>query len=301
MRRLAYAMIAGAWFMVIAAGPALAQDPVIDLVEFVNSFAEAFPDVNGDGIPDIPEGEPGIWDDTMGAATEADFLALAGADGGGLDLGDPGSTLIGPCGGVVISYDAQGRSIDAMLDFGDEGPLLDIYGNQKMTADNPMRVDATGTVAVWGFTRDVPTLSLQGTQAAIDYGDPAHAFHDHRWAVTIMGVSGDNGGDPNAFDENRNAGLVELGEILPFGFRAKVKANGAMVDLWGPAPLPAFDADSIAGVAGGSEYCFGEGWVEFVGEEFPLFTAAGALAAALFAAGFTGVLFNVRPFLSWRS
>lgn len=302
MRRLCRALVPAIWLLAMIALPAAAQqEPVIDLEGFINSFSTSFPDLNGDGIPDIPEGDPGIWDEAMASATEADFMERVGVDESGFDLGDPGSTLVGPCGGVAISYSPEGESIDAVLDFGDEGPLLDIYGNQKMTESNPMRVDPTGVVAVWGFTADIPTLSVAGEQPGVDYGDPANAFHDHRWEVVILGVSGDNGGDPNALDENRNAGLVELGELLPFGFRAKVKATGTMIDLWGPEGLPDFDAENISAIAGSREYCFGEGWVEFVGDEFPLFTAPGALAAALFVAGFGGVLFNARSFLSWRS
>jgi hypothetical protein len=41
--------------------------------------------------------------------------------------------------------------------------------------------------------------------------------------------------------------------------------------------------------------------VQFVGDSYPLFTAPGALASALALAGFSGILFNARPALSWRA
>ena len=303
MQRLVRSVFVAALVLLMAGAPALAADeqPVIDLEEFINSFSQSFPDINDDGIPDIPVGQPGIWDDTLNSVTEADFLARVDANASRVDEEDEGSSFIGPCGGVAITYDANNESLDAVLDFGGPGPLLDVFGNQKMTASNPIKVDPQGTVAVWGFTQDTPLLSAEGQQSGVDYGEPGLAFHDHRWEVIIVGVSGDNGGDPNAFDKNRNAGLVEMGEILPFGFNAKVKASGAIVDLWGAPELTDFDADTIASIAGGRAYCFGEGWVQFVSDGGPVYYGALALAAALFAAGFGGVLFNVRPFLSWRA
>jgi hypothetical protein len=54
-------------------------------------------------------------------------------------------------------------------------------------------------------------------------------------------------------------------------------------------------------VFAGHTICFGEAWVQFVGDSYPLFTAPGALASALALAGFSGILFNARPALSWRA
>ncbi|MFQ5516050.1 MAG: hypothetical protein ACE5E8_00590 [Acidimicrobiia bacterium] len=309
MRRLTYSLLAGAVVLLMAGGPAFAQDngqqPVIDLEAFINSFSNTFPDNNGDGIPDIPIGEPGIWDNTVGSATEADFLARVGAGGTGFDINDDKSTLTGPCYGVAISYTPDGESLDAVLRRpGDEG-LIDQFGQQKMTSGNPMKVHSQGVIATWGFTQETAKMSTVGNVPGIAY-DGNKAFHDHRWSVIIMGVSGDDGGDPNGDDENRNAGLTYLGDvgdesgILPFAFSATVKARGAIIDLRGNNKLPDdFNKDSIASIAQGHEFCFGEGWVEFTGGDG--FDTVEALAAALFAAGFAGVLFNARPFLSWRS
>ncbi|HSQ36683.1 MAG TPA: hypothetical protein VLS92_02195, partial [Acidimicrobiia bacterium] len=59
--------------------------------------------------------------------------------------------------------------------------------------------------------------------------------------------------------------------------------------------------EDVGAVFAGRAVCFGEGWVQFVGDSYPLFTIPGALASALALAGFSGVLFNARPALSWRA
>ncbi|NQV06162.1 hypothetical protein HQ535_06405 [bacterium] len=285
---------------------AMAQENTDQLLEFVQQFVPAeFVDVNGDGLPDLAdleEGQPGIWDDSVGAKTPEEFLARIDTGTTPFDLDEKGSMLEGPCGGVAISWDADGNSIDAFIDRGDGSPPIDVVtGGQALTATNPFKASTAGTIGYFGFTHDVPSLSTAGNQAGVNYGDSAPAFHDHQWELIIMEISADFGGDPNQRDKNRNAGLVELGEELPFDFRAKVKARGAIIDLYGSERLPDFDKDNIAQIAGTAEYCFGEGWVEFVGDGFPLFTAPGALAAALALAGFSGILFNARPAQSWRS
>ncbi len=188
---------------------------------------------------------------------------------------------------TVYSYDADGKSLDAAVDFGDENGPVDVYGEPAFTASNPFRVDSRGTVAYYGFTKDAPGLI-------------AGAFHNHRWEMLVMGISADNGGDPNAENKNRNAGLVELGDTLKLQFQAKVKAQGILVDEWGPESLPSYSASDLTAFAG-HEICFGSGWVQFVGDQYPLFTAPGALATALAAAGCAGLLFNARPALSWRA
>ena len=300
-------------FMVVTAGPGLAVDgdpePAVDINDFLPSdlgdldgdgVPDQFDDRNGDGLPDIPDGIHGIWDDTVGAKTPEEFIAEVEVPDT-FDFDDEESLLIGPCGGLAISYDSQGFSIDAVVDAGDDEPAVDVLsGEQAFTKSNPMRVDSSGFIAYFGFTRDVATFSSAGNIPDLDYGEPALSFHDHRWEIVVLEVSADDGGDPNQSDHNRNAAVVDLGDILPLEFRAKLKARGGIIDLFGEDPLPDLEKDTVAGIAGGREYCYGEGWVEFIGDDFPLFTVAGALASALALLGFSGVIFNARPVKSWR-
>ena len=303
MGRAARVLLAAGVILLTTAGPALAQQdrpPVIDLTAFITLDSVAqWADRNGDHIPDIPlegpEGDipagiAGIWDDAIGATTGEEFLQRVDPAGAGFDLEEKGAYLLGPCGGSAISYDSKGDSLDAMIDLGDGNGPVDIYGEAAMTAGNPFRVDSGGTVLYFGFTLPDPGLSGVGD-----------AFHDHRWELVIMGVSADDGGDPNPRDKNRNAGIMELGDLLPFQFQAKVKAQGVFVDGWRNAELPEYTAEDVTAVFAGHTICFGEGWVEFVGDSYPLFTAPGALATALALAGFSGILFNARPALSWRA
>ena len=300
MGRAARALLATGVILLMTAGPALArqdQEPMINLSDFITLDAAAqWEDRNGDYLPDlpvegaenqIPEGIAGLWDDAVGATTPEEFITRVDPTGTRFDVEEGDASLVGPCGGSVISYDADGNSLDAAVDLGDGGPPVDIYGEAAFTAGNPFRVDSGGTVAYFGFT--LPTSQLEGD-----------AFHNHRWELVIMGISADQGGDPNPQDKNRNAGLVELGDLLPFQFQAKAKIQGVFVDGWGESELPAYSAADLTAFAG-REVCFGEGWIEFVGDSYPLFTAPGALAAALILAGFGGVLFNARPALSWRA
>jgi hypothetical protein len=303
MGRAARALLAAGAVLLTLAGPALAQEdqePIIDLSDYITLGAVAqWADRNGDHIPDmpvegadeqIPEGIAGLWDDAIGATTPEEFIAGVDPEGNGFDIEGEGAFLLGPCGGAVISYDAHGNSIDAAVDLGDDDPPVDIYGQAAFTAGNPFQVDSGGSLTYFGFTLDDPGLTLG-------------AFRDHRWELVVMEVSADNGGDPNVQGKDHNAGLVQLGDLWPdaFGFRAKVKAQGVIVDHWGSIDLPAYTADDVQSVFAGHTVCFGEGWVEFVGEGFPLFTIPGALATALVLAGFFGVLFNARPALSWRA
>ena len=301
MGRAARVLLAAGVILLMTAGPALAQQdrqPVIDLTDFITVQDVAlWADRNGDHIPDIPvegaegdipEGIAGIWDDAVGAVTAEEFLARVDPEGTGFDLDEEGAYLFGPCGGAAMSFAANGDSLDAAVDLGDGSPPVDIYGEAAMTAGNPFQVDSGGHVAYFGFTREDPGLTLG-------------AFHNHRWEVVVMEVAADDGGDPNPQDKNRNAGLVGLFDTLPFQFRAKVQAQGVFVDQWGDADLPAYTADDVQTVFAGHTVCFWEGWVEFVGGGFPLFTIPGALASALALAGFSGVLFNARPALSWRA
>ena len=255
-----------------------ADEAQIDLFEFIPAqFRDQFEDRNDDGIPDFkeipPEGIAGIWDDQVGEVDDQAFLDAVGSDS--FDTADKGSSLTGPCKGVAISYDADGLSVDAIVDRGGPEPLLDVYGNQTMTQSNPFEVDTRGTLLYFGSSQP-------------------DTFHNHRWYLKAEGIFKDDGGDPNPRDKNRNAGSVDFGSLLPFPFTALVVAEGAWVDQWGPEELPDLPA---------AEYpvpnCVGRGWVKFVGPN-PFLTPPGILATLLAAAGFTGVLFNARPALSWR-
>jgi len=253
------------------------EESTVDLMQFIpEQFRADFADLNNDGIPDLgelpPEGVAGIWDDKVGEVTDEGFLAAVGS---GYASGDDGSALTGPCKGVVISYDAEGMSVDAMFDAGGPQPLMDIYGRQKMTKSNPLDVDTRGVLVYYGSSQP-------------------ETFHDHRWFIEAAGVFKDDGGDPNPRDKNRNAGSVDFGDLLPFSFTALVEARGAWVDNWGPTELPEMAADAYP-----TPNCVGHGWVKFVGPS-PFLTPPGILALALVAAGFTGVLFNARPALSWK-
>lgn len=265
----------------LTVGPAAgAQDggAQVDLMQFIpEQFQGDFEDRNGDGIPDFkevpPEGIAGIWDDRVGEVDDEAFLAAVNPSGADFAEGDDGSSLTGPCKGVAISYDADGNSVDAIFDTGGAEPVRGVDGAQKMTRSNPFEVDTRGTLVYFGSSQ------------------PA-TFHNHRWFLKAQGVFKDDGGDPNPRDKNRNAGSVDFGNLLPFSFTALVKASGAWVDEWGAAELPEMETYP-------SPNCVGDGWVKFVGPS-PLLTPPGALAALLAVAGFTGVLFNARPALSWR-
>ena len=277
MRRVRNLLLALGVVTLFTVPPALAQEeePVVDLMQFIpEQFRGDFADINGDGIPDLgalpPEGVAGIWDDRVGEVTEEGFLE---AVSGEFDPADTGSSLTGPCKGVVISYDSEGMSIDAMFDRGGDDPAYDVYGHQAMTRDNPFEVDTGGVLVYFGST--IP-----------------ETFHNHRWFIKAEGLFGDDGGDPNPRDKNRNAGSVDFGDLLPFQFTALIQAKGAFVDGWGADALPEMDVYP-------EPNCTGNGWVKFVGPN-PLLTPPGMLAALLAAAGFTGVLFNARPALSWR-
>lgn len=275
-------------FLVVAmATPALAQTN--------------FPDSDGDGIPDIPAGfdDLGDWDRRAGAATLAQYIDETDAFGDDFDFSDTGSSLTGPCGGIAISYDADGVLIDAALDVGGDDPPIDFFdddalqstGRQAFTKDNPYKVDSQGTVAYFGFTgslsADIP-ISDPATSGD-PFGDALAEtpFFWHLWDFTVQGIALDDGGDDNPQAEARNAGLVEMNDLMPFEFSALLKAGGQI-------------RDGTAGAPGtGSMICGGEGWAHIISETEPILTPPGILAIALFAAGWSGLLFLSRPAITW--
>ena len=214
----------------------------------------------------IPEGEPGEWDEQEGMDT---FLALVAATGDDTivsDFGD-GSTLKGPCGGFAYSYDKDGVVIDGAFDAGTDLPPIDIAGDnigqQAFTSGNRFQVDSEGVVTYFGF------MPLEGDGP-----------FNHDWEITTEGISLDRGGDPNSLGKNRNSGLVDLANDLPGPFKTNFTARveGKMT------------SDNLAD-------CMGAGHVEFRG---PGLNAVSVTGLALAGAGVIGLLFNSRPAMTWR-
>lgn len=211
----------------------------------------------------LPPGEPGDLDLTEEDERFGRLVSEFGATTDVSDFGD-GSSLTGPCGGQVFSYDADGQLIDAMIDLGDDGPPIDVIdGGQAATASNPFKVDSAGIVNYFGF-----------------YPRDGDGPRNHQWEIRTAGVSLDSGGDDNPNGNNRNAGSVNLGDAAPFGvsFTTQVEAS-IMSDL---------------------EPCLGTGHVEFQGP-FPPASVPGAVGGAAILAGIFGLLFNARPAVTWKA
>ena len=229
--------------------------------------AGAQDDQSGDDALDrlrelVPVGQPGEYDITEADAIYGQIAELVGLDTSVEDFGS-GSRLTGPCGGFAYSYDDDGFLLDAAADLGDASPPVDLVdGGQAFTSDNPFKIDTSGIVLYYGFSpRD---------------GDGPH---EHHWTIKTSGVSVDNGGDPNPNGKNRNVGIVDLDEQLPFDFSARVPVNGNMTSQ-------------------NLEECIGEGHVEFVGGG--LLSPIGIASLAVFAGGLVGLLFNARPAMTWK-
>ena len=231
----------------------------------------SFPDVDGDGVPDIPEGAPGEYDIQEGDARFGDYVVLWGETTQIADFGDS-SKLKGQCGGFAWSYDSDGQIIDGAFDAGDDEPPVDVYGAgpfasvQAFTESNPFLVDAAGTVVYYGEAEIGP-----------DRDGPL----EHRWYIRTQGISLDEGGDPNTAGNNRNAGIVDLDEQLPIKFTGLFRIEGNLM--------------SQNGIT-----CDGHGWFELTGP-FPLMTVTGLLASVFFLGGIFGLLFNARPAITWRA
>jgi hypothetical protein len=210
----------------------------------------------------VPEGEPGEFD-----LTEADErfgrLVRDFGDTTDVDVGT-GSALTGPCGGIAMSYDSDGELIDAALDAGGPAPPVDVLdGGQAFTSGNPFEVDTRGVVAYYGF------MPQRGEGPM-----------DHTWEIRTQGVSLDEGGDPNNAGNNRNAGIVDLAENLPFAFSFDAQIEGELT------------SENL-------RPCAGEGHVRFLGG-FPLATVPGIVGTVTLLGGVFGLLFNARPAVTWK-
>lgn len=221
------------------------------------------PDANGDGTPDQA---------TIALGTFGDGQQTVAADATVDTIGGGSSFLQGQCGGVAISYDADGAVIDAAVGVGAtrDGLLLDVSGDGRgeraFTTSNPFEVRADGQVVYSGY------LPYTGGEGPLD----------HVWKITTGGLSVDSGGDDNPDANNANAGIVNLGESIP----APARFTGTfVVQGW------LFSQNG--------RFCVAEGHVQFTGP-FPLFTAPGALGTIVGFAGIAGLLFNARPAQTFR-
>lgn len=226
-------------------------------------------DEGGDGDPldairaQVPEGAPGEFDLTEADARFGQLVRDFG-DTTGLDVGE-GSDLTGPCGGIAMSYEENGDLLDAALDAGNGQPPVDVIdGGQAFTSGNPFEVDTRGVVAYYGF------MPRRGEGPM-----------DHSWEITTAGVSLDSGGDPNEAGNNRNAGLVDLADQLPFAFSLDAEISGHLTSA-------------------NLEECQGSGHVRFVGGN-PLLTVPGIAGTVTLLGGVFGLLFNARPAVTFRA
>jgi hypothetical protein len=265
---------------------------------------DRFPDQDGDGIPDVPEGEPGDLDIRPGDQSLADFIsvldgqvvgaateALAERAAASVPAGQPvptyadtrslindNSKLQGHCAGVAISYDADGNAIDAAVGVGSTGNglLVDTYGDgageRAFTSANRFEVRADGKVVYFGY------MPFGGTLGASGQDGP----RDHVWEIRTSGVSLDKGGDDNPQGNNANAGVVDMGDNIPgpLRFTGNADVSGELFAL------------------GNGLWCVAEGQVHF-GGPFP--PVAGGIATVLAAGGFLGLLFNSRPALTFKA
>ena len=99
------------------------------------------------------------------------------------------------------------------------------------------------------------------------------------WSITTEGISLDSGGDDNPNGNNRNTGVIDLAEQLPFGFSFKAKVQADI-----ESDLPP---------------CFGEGHVEFEGPN-PLTSVPGIVGGLGLLGGIFGLLFNARPAVTYK-
>lgn len=240
LARCLFGVVAGAFVAAGLGAPATAQD--------------------GANESGVPSSNPGELDED---AAEAEFDRIAASLGHPGETGG-GSSLTGPCGGFAYSYDADGVLIDAAVDVGDDAPPVDAFGGgQAFTSDNPFLVAAGGQVVYYGF--------------APRSGDGPR---DHTYSLAVAGVTVADGGDPNTNLKNRNAGVIDLADELPFSFTAQVQGSGRM------------DSANLAP-------CVGEGSVEIRGNG--LTDPVGLASLGVLGIGLAGLVFNARPARTWRA
>jgi hypothetical protein len=214
-----------------------------------------------DGANDagVPASNPGAYDQE---SAEVEFDRLVANVMPTADTSDS-SSLSGPCGGFAYSYDGDGVLIDAAIDLGDDGPPIDVFGGgQAFTSDNPFLLDAAGQIVHFGFA----PRSGDGPQ-------------NHTYSVQVAGITVADGGDPNPNLKNRNAGVVDLDDELPFPFSARVQAGARM------------DSENL-------EPCIGDGYVELRGDG--LVGPVGLASLGLLAVGLVGLVFHARPARTWK-
>ncbi len=229
------------------------------------------------GVLRIPEGEPGERDLTPENTPEflapiTEVIAAQGQFDTEVAL-DDGSELLGDCGGMAASFDADGVLIDLAVGVpsreggGPSGQLLDAFGDgsgeRAFTASNPFQVEE---IVVY-----VGTLPSEGDGPL-----------EHNWTIKTAGISIDSGGDPNTAGNNRNAGEVDLGSVPQwirpagiFGVKGELTSQNGL-------------------------FCVADGWVQFTGGN-PLLSAPSAVAALLGISGIVGLLFNSRPAITWKA
>lgn len=189
------------------------------------------------------------------------FVKLEGTVAGGTN--DSSSSLTGPCGGVAFSYDGNNKLIDAAYDAGDNAPPVDLIdGGQAFTNDNRFKVDTAGSVSYFGFAPRTGEGPMNYT-----------------YTLEVAGIEVASEIEPNSNGNNRNAGTIDIGGEVPFGFDAKVDAAGDIkID--------------------GAVYCAGKGKVEFVGNG--LLSVPGGIGILVLGTGLIGVFVNARPARTWK-
>ncbi|MCH7789128.1 MAG: hypothetical protein IH940_06755 [Acidobacteria bacterium] len=242
-------------------GTVVDSEMIDALTEEINSVVNEGGEFSADNIDELI-GEPGKYDLPPGeiVAYAEDLETTAIPDG-------DGSSLVGPCMGIAISFRPDGSILDMASDFDDPGPPIDLIDSdiesdpvvlkQAFTSGNPFEVHVEGVVVYAGVA-----------------GEPGAGPMDHKWSIDVLGLNLDSGGDPNPKGKNRNIGSVDLSEDLP---------NAAKINAL-------FRIEGEMTSANGIE-CSGDGYFKTVGG-LPLLGGIGLVLALGFG---IGGLFNARP------